>query len=842
MLSHVSKCIFNAARLLIVLAGINSILSGCAASDVDSSQHTIQLQRAGPDAAQLVAPHLQQQFDTVEATQFLPVVIRLSADPGLGSADSIIAAIGKSNRRAAVISHLRQHAHDSQRETLAALFTLQEAELVRNVQPLWVGNVISAEVTAEAIEYLLPITDIESIAADTEAPLFLASTAWGVRRINSEDVWLRPSGSFTGEGVVVAVLDSGADLDHPDLIDRFWVNSAEDLNGDGRLTRADSNGQDDDANGFVDDVVGWDFESADNDPSPNLFESGRGRGHGTHVAGIIAGDGSNGVATGVAPGASLMILKINSQSSVWAAMQYALTNGADIVNLSIGWTNSLSPDLGTWRNVIDNLVDAGVLVVTGSGSGGQAPLTHAPAPNDITTPGRVPRAMTVGAVAQPTDLAWLDPVASFSSGGPTSWQSVENFRDYPFPPGLLKPDISAPGVNITSTMIGGSYQTKSGTSMATAHVTGAAALLLEKDPSLLPHELVFILREAAWRFVNPNNVRGWGRVDALQAINHHYDRSAYDLAISDANNVWFADGVWIDNDGDGQSDEPVAGMTNRVFARVRNIGAQSVGNAELRFYYTDAGTVSSNGIAAFKGGIPKTGALRYIGSYFAPVIGASGTTQDMVVGGVEWLIPASEDGTNHWSIGVDVVSPNPPNKGEMNRINNVALNNQFDITMFPGEIFTFRFFIHGDPRSLNEPFDLEVVRGGLSQDFDVQLSLDEVTADKWVERVRGFEPVDPDEVAEFPADVAQYVNKSMKLLGDKGQLERIALTGGRPVLARIIIRAPDFSSLDYQPTQQQNQILIVNAVNGGGIFGGLALNISITPDATPIKKVIYTVK
>jgi hypothetical protein len=134
------------------------------------------------------------------------------------------------------------------------------------------------------------------------------------------------------------------------------------------------------------------------------------------------------------------------------------------------------------------------------------------------------------------------------------------------------------------------------------------------------------------------------------------------------------------------------------------------------------------------------------------------------------------------------------------------------------------------------------VRGGLSQDFDVQLSLDEVTAEKWVERMRGFEPVDPDEVAEFPADVAQYVNKSMKLLGNKGQLERIALTGGRPVPARIIIRAPEFSSLDYQPTQQQNQILIVNAANGGGIFGGLALNISITPDATPINKVIYTVK
>ncbi|MDH3379366.1 MAG: S8 family serine peptidase, partial [Gammaproteobacteria bacterium] len=781
-----------------------------------------------------------------EARQFLPVIIRLSDQPDLRANQGVIDAVDKSDRRAAVISHLQQHALNAQHETLDSLSGLQTAGLIRNVQPLWVVNVISAEVTAEAIDYLLPISGIESIAADTEAPLFLADTTWSVRQINSQAVWLRASGRYTGEGIVVAVLDSGVDLDHPDLIKRFWINPAEDLDGDGKLTRSDNNGKDDDANGFVDDVVGWDFESADNDPSPNLFESGRGRGHGTHVAGIVAGDGTNGVSTGVAPGAQLMILKINSQSSVWAAMQYALANGADIVNMSIGWTDSLSPELSTWRNVIDNLVDAGVLVVTGSGSGGQAPLTHAPTPNDITTPGRVPRAMTVGAVAMPTDLTWLEPVARFSSGGPTSWQSVENFRDYPYPPGLLKPDITAPGVEVTSTMIGGSYQVKSGTSVAAPHVSGAAALLLEKDPNLLPHELVFILRETAWRFVNPNNVRGWGRVDALQAINHYYDPSAYDLTISDANDLWFADSVWIDNDSDGRPDEPVAGKVNRVFARIRNTGGQSVGNAEIRFYYTEAGTVSSDGLGAFDRGAPEgapeTGSFRYIGSYFAPVIGPSGTSQDTVVGAVDWFVPLPDAGTNHWSLGADVVAPNPPNKEETNRANNTTLTNSFDITMFPGEILTFRFFIHGDSRSLNEPFDLEVVRAGMLQNFDVQLSLDEVSADKWVERMRGFEPVEHDEVAEFSAGVAEYVKRSMTLLADRGQLEGIALTDGRPVPARITIRAPEFSSLDYEPTQQQSQYLVINVANSKGIFGGLALNISISPDATPINKVIFTVK
>jgi subtilisin family serine protease len=641
---------------------------------------------------------------------------------------------------------------------------------------------------------------------------------------------------------VVAVLDSGADLDHPDLVKRFWINPSEDLDGDGRLTRLDNNGQDDDANGFVDDLVGWDFESGDNDPSPNLFESGRGRGHGTHVAGIIAGDGSNGVSTGVAPGASLMILKINSQSSVWAAMQYALDNGADIINMSMGWTNSLSPDLSTWRDVIHNLVDAGILVVAGAGSGGQAPLTHAPVPDDITTPGRVPRALTVGAVAAATYPAWLDPVAPFSSGGPTSWQSVGYFRDYPFPPGLLKPDITAPGVGITSTMIGGSYQVKSGTSMATPHVSGAAALLLQQDPHLLPHELVFILRESAWRFVDPNNVRGWGRLDALSAINHEYDASTYDLTAGDTNDFWLSEGIWIDNDSDGRPDEPAAGATNRVYARVRNIGGQAVGNVEIKFYYTNAGTISNDGFRAIDPGNSESASIHYIGSYFVPVIGPAGSSQDTVVGTVEWFVPLKDTDTRHWSLGVHVVGSNPPNKDEKNRSNNTTFRNYFNITVSPGEIFTFRFFIHGDPRSLYEPFDLEVVRRGLSPDFDVELSLDEVSANKWVEGMRGFEPVSAVDVAEFPADVAEYVSKSMKLLGDRGHLERISLVDGHPVPARIVIRAPEIDSGYYARAANQNQYLVINSANGNGIFGGLALDISVNPDAAQIKNIIYTQK
>jgi hypothetical protein len=108
--------------------------------------------------------------------------------------------------------------------------------------------------------------------------------------------------------------------------------------------------------------------------------------------------------------------------------------------------------------------------------------------------------------------------------------------------------------------------------------------------------------------------------------------------------------------------------------------------------------------------------------------------------------------------------------------------------------------------------------------------------------MRGFEPVSPVEVADFPADVAKYVSKSMTLLGDRGNLQSIALTDGHPVPARIVIRAPEINSRYYAPAELQNQYLVVNAVNSSGIFGGFALNISISAAATPIKSVIYTMK
>ncbi len=836
----------SARNLLVCLLFLTTGLAACAGSSSKSDDAPVNLPELdllqSQSADSVVTENVRSELEVLKPGEFLPAVIRLKHKADLQSVIAMQVANSKSERREAAIRYLQNFAANEQNDIIHAMAGLESAGLVRNMQPMWLANVICLDVTVEAVEYLSQFSAIEYITGDAAAPLFLQDTAWGVRHINSPEVWQRAAGGITGSGVVVAVLDSGADLNHPDLLQRFWINSAEDLNGDGRFTLADENGLDDDGNGFIDDVVGWDFESEDNDPSPNFFESGRARGHGTHVAGIIAGDGGNGVATGVAPGASLMILKINSQRSVWAAMQYALTNGADILNMSIGWTQSLSPDLATWRDVVDNLTDAGVLVVTGAGSGGQAPLVHAPAPEDITTPGRVPRAFTVAAAAAPSDHAWLDPVARFSSVGPISWQSVRGFNDYPFPPGLMKPDVTAPGVNITSTMIGGSYAVKSGTSMAVAHVSGVAALLLEQDPTLLPHDLAFQLRETAWRFSDPNDVRGWGRVDALKAIDIRRDSTVYDLEIDKPNSLWQTESIWIDNDGDGNPDQPVAGVKNRVYARIRNNGGQVVGNAEMRFYFAGAGTMGGKGIDNISAVLSDTNAFEYIGSYSVPVIGPASSSQDTVTGAVEWLVPHSAGNMTHWSIAVDLVSPNPPNDVEMDRSNNTAISNFFRITMVPGQVATFQFYIHGDPRQMHEPFDLEVVRHRLPLDFDIELSLDEVTADEWVEGMRGFEPVTPAALAEFPAAVADNVSKSIRLLRDRGQLERIKLTDGMPILARMVIRAPEIDSGIYSEQNTSGHYIVVNTANQYGIFGGLTLAIEINQDATELNNIIYAQK
>ena len=165
-------------------------------------------------------------------------------------------------------------------------------------------------------------TPVDSVSEFPEVPYFGGGNEWNVNAINAPESWAE---GHTGDGVTVAVIDSGVDSNHADLVNQIWVNPSE----------IPGNGIDDDQNGYVDDVKGWDFIGNDNSALDR-------NGHGTHVAGTIAA-GHNGFgASGVAPDATIMPVRVldgrgyGTDSAVAAGIRYAAANGADIINLSLG--------------------------------------------------------------------------------------------------------------------------------------------------------------------------------------------------------------------------------------------------------------------------------------------------------------------------------------------------------------------------------------------------------------------------------------------------------------------------------------------------------------------------
>jgi len=291
--------------------------------------------------------------------------------------------------------------------------------------------------------------------------------------VDAPEAWDTTTGSSS---VIIAVIDSGADYNHPDLSDNIWINSDEvlgDANGDGfpglqevdddgdGLVDEDSHGRepgdngytndlknDDDENGYEDDLCGWDFENDDNDPSdPD--------GHGTHVAGIIAAEGNNGTGvTGVSWNSKIMLLKFTdafgagTSANEIRAIEYATAKGASIINLSVG---------GFGFNPIEKAaIDASsAVVVCSAGNDGLD--------NDDT------------------------PVypASYNSDNIISVAATDQDDDFPgfSNYGSASVDVAAPGVNILSTWPGTDYQYGSGTSMAAAYVSGVAALVKSKNSS-----------------------------------------------------------------------------------------------------------------------------------------------------------------------------------------------------------------------------------------------------------------------------------------------------------------------------------------------------------------------
>jgi serine protease AprX len=297
-----------------------------------------------------------------------------------------------------------------------------------------------------------------------------------VRLPGLDKVWAR---GFTGKGQNIAIIDSGI-FPHADLKDR---------------------------------IVGWvDFAEGKKKPTDKY-------GHGTHVAGLVAGSGqkSGGSIKGVAPEAGLVGVRIGSIADAIKALHWVIENkdqlNISVVNMSLGDIPSQGWKNDPWAQATQLAIDAGLTVVVSAGNEG-------PNPGTVATPGILPSAITVGAIDDGGTLSPADDqLTRFSSRGPSF-------------DGLAKPDIVAPGKRIFSTLAPsssfdvpdfpkaeGGYFAISGTSQSTPLVAGLVALLKQANPNLSQADLQAILKESAHKYPNLDAAAvGAGLVQAEKAL------------------------------------------------------------------------------------------------------------------------------------------------------------------------------------------------------------------------------------------------------------------------------------------------------------------------------------
>lgn len=289
--------------------------------------------------------------------------------------------------------------------------------------------------------------------------------------INVLNAWNITKGS--GD-VVIGVLDTGIDITHPDLINNIYVNSDE----------IPGNGIDDDKNGYIDDVNGWDFAGDD----AKVYDSPESDIHGTYVAGIIAATENNQGVVGVAPKVKVMPLKFINGSTGYTcdaieAIEYAMANGVKVINCSFGGTDN-NPALK------DAMENSGILFISSAGNRG----------GDVKDLPVYPAAFDLSNIISVTSHDTLGVLPNFSNYG----SSV---------------DIAAPGTNVLSTTPDNGYDYFNGTSVSSAFVSGVVGLLMEQNKDIIISEL----KNRIINYARPcdaltSKVLSGGRLDAFGAL------------------------------------------------------------------------------------------------------------------------------------------------------------------------------------------------------------------------------------------------------------------------------------------------------------------------------------
>jgi bacillopeptidase F len=473
------------------------------------------------EAAAKIDKHVSDAFISARQQTYL-VKLHAGADV-VGAADTARKAATPAQKelsaRSAVIQELRKTAETSQQGILSALAQLQKQGQVTRVTSYWISNVVAVTSTADVMRSLAKRPDVALILPNTAVKLVeqmpgsgninnmnkpslnqtvgklaaptvqpkpstagapgAQSVEWGIQRIGAPAVWSQFG--ITGQGAVVASMDTGVDWTHPALHDR-WRGY-------------------DPATGATDATYSW-FDAVGGQAMP--YDD---HGHGTHTTGTAVGqDGDNII--GVAPGARWIAVKVlngagsGTSENILTAGQWLLAPGGDpskapdVVNNSWGG----GPGMDEWfRDVVIAWRAAGIFPSFAAGNDG-------PGQGSVSEPGNYPESFAVGAV----DIN--DNIASFSGRGPSPYSEI-------------KPEVAAPGVNVRSSVPGGGYEGGwNGTSMATPHVTGTVALLRSANAALTVDQIEQILMDSADPKTDaqypdmPNNAYGHGILNAFNAV------------------------------------------------------------------------------------------------------------------------------------------------------------------------------------------------------------------------------------------------------------------------------------------------------------------------------------
>ncbi|HYF77690.1 MAG TPA: S8 family serine peptidase, partial [Symbiobacteriaceae bacterium] len=407
--------------------------------------------------------------------------------------------------RSAVINALKETADKSQQGLLAELEALKQKGSVTQVDKYWIANIIAVTSTQEVMQQIAKRSDVAQILPSTTirlvgnagagpagptsasgqgGPIAMGSvgtlsTEWNLDRVGAPAVWSMYG--IDGSGSVVASLDTGVEGTHPALQSKY------------RGLNPDSS---------VDHTYSW-FDAVSGQAAP--YDD---HGHGTHTTGTMVGDdGTNQI--GVAPGARWIAAKIlnaagnGTDTDILEAGQWVMAPGGDpskapdVVNNSWGG----GPGVDDWfRDVVRAWRAAGIVPVFAAGNDG-------PGDGSVSVPGNYPESFAVGA----TDIN--NALADFSGRGPSAYD------------GVMKPQVSAPGVNVRSSVPGGGYEGGwNGTSMAAPHVAGTVALLRQANAALTVEQIEQILINSADPLTDsryptaPNNGFGHGLLNSFVAV------------------------------------------------------------------------------------------------------------------------------------------------------------------------------------------------------------------------------------------------------------------------------------------------------------------------------------